>query len=246
MTGVIDNLIQVGADTVFNVGRDGKTCYDPVHGITLHVPYDSLPGDTEEIKIIIKVGFTDRDLGSDMVMCSATVSLQCVPPVVMFTKDVFLEVPHSASSADTSDLCFVKFKEKTDFGEIYNGIFPMDHPYGVIMTNSFSSFVVVKGRKFFYSQSSLRRVHLPLRERRFCKLQSKNCHRLAKLRNHVDQSNSNLFWLGVKKISTNNENNNTFSFLVAQCTPTGFNVSCYNTELGIAIDMQLLYVSVVY
>ena len=213
----------MGADIIFDVGRDGRTCYDPVHGITLHFPDDSLPCGTEEIKITVKVGFIDHDLGrSDMVISSATVSLQCVPSVT-FTKDVFLEIPHSAPSADTSDLCFVKFKDATDCGEVYNGIFPIDHPYGVIMTNHFSSFVIVKGKRHFYSKSSLRKT-LPHQRRHFCKLQSRNWHRHKKFRNHVDQSNSNLFWLGITKISTNNENDNTFSFMVTQYTPTGFYV----------------------
>ena len=219
----VTGLIQVGTDIVFTVGKDGKTCYDPVHGITLHVPNDSLPRSTEEIKITIKVGFTDFDIGSDMVICSATVALQCVPSVT-FTKDVFLEIPHSASSAGTGDLCFIMFKDETDYGEVYNGIFPIDHPYGVIMTKSFSSFVIVKGKRFFNSQSFLRKTYLPQHKRHFCKLQSRNWHRIAKFKNHVDQSNLTLFWLGVNKISTNNEDNNTLSFVVAQYTPTGFNV----------------------
>ena len=222
VAGPTHNFIQVGSDIVFDVGRDGKTCYDPVHGITLHVPNDSLPPSTEGIKITIKVGFTDHDLGSDMVMCSAVVAIQCVPPIT-FTKDVFLEVPHSVSSADASDLCFVKFQDETGYaGEIYNGIFPTDYPYGVIMINSFSSYVIVKGKRYFYSQSSLRKRHLPQYKRH---LQSRNWHRITKF----DQSNLICFWLGITKISTNNENNNTFSFMVAQYTPTGFNVSDYNT-----------------
>ena len=206
------------------MGRDGKTSYDPVHGITLHVPDNSLPHGTEEIKIIVKVGFIDHDLGrSDMVISSATVALQCVPSVT-FTKDVFLEIPHSASSTDTSDLCFVKFKDETDCGEVYNGIFPMNHPYGVIMINCFSSFVIVKGKRLFYSKSSLRQT-LPQQKRHFCKLQSRISHGHKKSKNYVDQSNSNLFWLGITKVSSNNEDDNTFSFVVAQYTPTGFYVS---------------------
>ena len=35
---------------------------------------------------------------------------------------------------------------------------------------------------------------------------------------------SNLFWLGIKKISAT-DNNNIFLFMVAQYTPTGFYVS---------------------
>ena len=228
ITGATHNFIQVGSDTVFTVGRDRKTHYDPVHGITLHIPSDSLPHGTEEIEITIKVGFTDHHLSADMIMCNATVALQCVSHEVLFTKDVFLEIPHSVSLEDTSDLCFVKFKNdacETDYGEVYNGIFPIDHPYGVIMIKSLSSFVIVKGKRFLYSQSSLRKSHLPQIKKCYCKLlsmeQSKE-YEATMVKHQTVQSN--LFWLGIKKISAI-DNNNIFLFMVAQYTPTGFYVS---------------------
>ena len=214
----------MGSDIVYTVGRDGKTYYDPVHGITLHIPNDSLPHGIEEIRVTIKVGFTDHNLSDDMTMCSATVSVQCSPHV-LFTKDVFLEIPHSVSSLNTGDLCFVKFKDDTCETEFYNGIFPAYHPYGVIMTMSFSSYVIVKGRRFFYSQSLLlRKSHLPRSYKQsFCKLLSTKQSKQSKVTQLDQVDQSNLFWLGIRKFSTNNKN--TFSFMVAQYTPTGFYVS---------------------
>ena len=200
VTGSTHDFMQVGNDIVFTVGRDGKTCYNPVHGITLHIPDNSLPDGIEQIKITIKVGFSDHDLGSDMVICSATVALQCVPQVV-FIKDVFLEIPYSASLLDTSNLCFIKFKDDNHQAEVYNGIFPIDHPYGVIMINSFSSFVIVKGKKLFYSQAYLRKSHLPQHDKRqFCKPLSREQSKqygIAKFKGCADQSNSNLVWFGL-------------------------------------------------
>ena len=37
---------------------------------TIHIPNDSLPLDIEEIKVIIKVGFIDRNFSDDMTTCS--------------------------------------------------------------------------------------------------------------------------------------------------------------------------------
>ena len=223
---VTHNFLQVGDDIVFTMGRDGKTYYDPIHGITLHIPNDSLPLDIEGIKVAIKVGFTDRNFSDDMTTCSTTVSLQCSPHV-LFTKDVFLEVPHSASSLNTSDLCFVKFKGDTCETEVYNGIFPLYHPYGVIMTKSFSSYVIVKGKRYFYSRSLLRKSYLSRHKWNFCKLlsvkQSKQ-REVTKFKDHLNL-NLNLFWFSIKTIGSNYDDINTFSFMVTQYTPTGFHVS---------------------
>ena len=213
----------MGSDIVYTVGRDGKTYYDPVHGITLHIPNDSLPHGIEEIRVNIKVGFTDHNLTDDMTMCSATVSVQCSPHV-LFTKDVFLEIPHSVSSLNTSNLCFVKFKDESCETEFYSGIFPIYHPYGIIMTKSFSSFVIVKGKRFFYSQSLLRKSYLSRHKISFCKLLSTKQPKQHEVANR-DQLNTNLFWFGIKKTSSNNDDTNTFSFMVTQYTPTGFYVS---------------------
>ena len=136
--------MQIGKDSIFTVGRDGKTHYDSIHGITLHFPSNSLPSDVEQTAVTVKVGFSHHNRSADMVICSATVVLQCVPQI-MFTKDVFLKVPHFASSADSNDLCFVKFKDD-NYGEVHNGVFPVDYPYGVVTMRSFSSYLIVKGK----------------------------------------------------------------------------------------------------
>ena len=233
------SFTQIGDDGVMTVGRDVNTYYDPVHGITLHVPEDSLPQHVEKVEVTIKVGFTEHQLDSDMIMCSATVALQSVPQV-LFTKDVFLEIPHSFSSTDTSDLWFVKFKDDTDetgCGEIHGGIFPPEHPYGVILTRSFSSYVIVKGRRYFRCKSSPWKMYCQWPERRiFCKLKHKqivykHC-RLGYDGQAHQPISSNSFWFCIGKTSANNVKDNKFLFAVAQYTPTGFQVSFqYKFEL---------------
>ncbi|XP_065888013.1 uncharacterized protein [Dysidea avara] len=214
------------------VGRGVNTYYNPVHGITLHVPEDSLPQHMEKVEVTIKVGFTEHQLDSDMIMCSATVALQSVPQV-LFTKDVFLEIPHSFSSTDTSDLWFIKFKDDIDemtYGEIHRGIFPPEHPYGVVLIRSFSSYMIVKGKRYF---RPLRKIHLCQSKRLFYKvLQSKHLRKHKSTNEEfADKSYANSFWFGIKKISTKNEDYNTFLFSVAQYTPTGFQaVKQYTSE----------------
>ena len=223
------SFVQIGNDSgVFTVGRDSKTHYDPVHGITLHIPSDSLPCGVDQITVSIKVGFSYHNLDVDMVMCSATVALQCVPPVI-FTKDVFLEVPHSASSADSSELCFVKFKDdvcETGYGEVYNGIFPVDYPYGVITMRSFSSYVIVKGKRYL-NHSSLRRTRLQWSKRKWVRGLNKRREVVSHISSYSDgqlcKPSSSSFWLCVSRISTSNEIK--FLCAVTQCTPTGFEVS---------------------
>ena len=224
------SFTQIGDDNIIIVGRDVNTYYDPVHGITLHVPENSLPQHMEKAEVTIKVGFTEHQLDSEMIMCSATVALQCVPRV-LFTKDVFLEIPHSFSSTDTSDLWFIKFNNDEDdtvYGEIHRGIFPPEHPYGVIMTNSFSSYTIVRGRRYF---RPLKKTYLHQSRRSFCKL-LRNQH-LKKCKDKdfeefMDRSYSNSFWFVVTKICSDGEDYK-FLFCVSQYTPTGFLVSIYLT-----------------
>ena len=226
---VSQKFIQIGSDSVFTVRREGKDYYDPVHGITLYIPSDSLPHDIEEVEVTIKVGFASHILSADMVVCSATVVIQCVPQV-LFTKDVFLEVPHSVSSADMSDLCFVRFKDDTcqkDDGEVHKGIFPPDHPYGAIMTKSFSSHVVVKGKRYFNHQSLLNKSSLKCTHKeKFSRLVKR---RADQKRLHCDgQDCKNSFWFCVSRsrVGSNEYRGDcTFLFSVAQYTPTGFQVS---------------------
>jgi len=220
------SFAQIGGERVITIGRDANAYYDPVHGITLHIPEDSLPQHVERVEVTIKVGFTEHQLDSDMIMCSATVALQCVPQV-MFTKDVFLEIPHSFSSSDTSDLWFVKFNNDMGgsvYGEMHRGIFPPEYPYGVVMTNSFSSYMIVNGKRYFLPQQ---KTHLCRSKRLFCKLVQKKNLRKHEGRYHkelVDKSNLNSFWFGVTKFCSDNEDYK-FHFFVSQYTPTGFQVS---------------------
>ena len=215
-------------DSNFTVGRDGKTHYDPVHGITLHIPSDSLPCDVEQIRVTIKVGFSYHELSTDMTMCSATVSIKCLP-CVLFTKDVFLEVPHCASSADASDLCFVKFSDDasgTVCGEVYSGIFPVDYPYGVITTRSFSSYVIVRGKRYFYH--SLKKTRMQWSKRKWIHTLSKRNKIVSHISSYTDgqlgKPSSSSFWLCVSKMSMSSEIEK-FLCVVSQCTPTGFRVS---------------------
>ena len=161
----------------------------------------------------IKVGFPEHQLDSDMIMCSATVALQCAPQV-LFTKDVFLEIPHSYSSTDTDDLWFIKFKDGMGYGEIHRGVFPPEHPYGVIMFKSFSSYAC---RLSPWKM----RIYWPKR-RTFCKLKQKEIVYKHDLDGQVHHPSSNLFWLCIGKTS---ETDNNFQFAVAQYTPTGLQVS---------------------
>ena len=207
---------------VITVGRDVNTYYDPVHGITLHVPPNSLPQHVEKVEVTIKVGFTEHQLDSEMIICSATVALQCVPQV-LFTKDVFLEIPHSFSSTDTSDLWFVKFKDGMGYGEIHRGVFPPEHPYGVIMVKSFSSYAIVKGRRYFRCGLSPWKMHIHWSKRRtFCKLKQKEIVYKHDYGGQVHHPCSNLFWLCIGKTS---ETDNNFLFAISQYTPTGLQVS---------------------
>ena len=87
--------------------------YDPVYGITLHVPGDSLPQHVEKGDMTIKVGFNEHQLDSDTIICSATVALHLIPKYCS-PRNLFLEISHSFSSMDTSDLRFVKFSINRD------------------------------------------------------------------------------------------------------------------------------------
>ena len=225
------NFVQIGDDIDFTVGRDGKTHHDSVHGITLHIPSDSLPCNVEQIRVTVRVGFSYHELGADMTMCSATVAIKCSPHV-LFTKDVFLEVPHSASSADTSDLCFVKFSDdvcetNTVYSEVYNGTFPVDYPYGVIATRSFSSYVIVRGKRYLY-HSSMKKTRMQWSKRKWMHTLSKRnkivSHVGSYSDGHLSKPSSSSYWLCVSKMSMGNEIEK-FLCAVSQCTPTGFRVS---------------------
>ena len=226
------SFIQIGGDSVFTVGKNGWTHYNPVDGITLHIPSDSLPYDVEQITVTIKVGFSYHELSSDMTTCSATVSIHCSPNI-LFIKDVFLKIPHSASSVDSSDLCFVKFDDnmcETGFGEVYNGIFPVDYPYGVITTRSFSSYIIVKGKRYF-NHPSLRKTRMQWSKRKWVHALNRTrtkiiSHITSYSDGHLCKPQSISFWLCISKMSTSSEIEK-FLCIISQCTPTGFQVSSY-------------------
>ena len=220
------SFAQIGKDNVFTVGRGGKTHHDSDQGIILHFPSNSLPSDVEQTTVTVKVGFSHHNLSPDMVICSATVALQCVPKV-LFTKDVFLKVPHSASSADSNDLCFIKFEDDTDFGEVYNGVFPVDYPYGVITMRSFSSYVIVKGKRYL-NHSALKRTRFQWSKRKWVYTLNKKRKLVPHISSYSDghlcKPSSTSFWLCVSKISVTKEMKK-FLCVVSQCTPTGFQVN---------------------
>ena len=141
---------QIGTDIVLCVERDGAVSYDPVHGSMVYVAENSLPDGVDEVTITRKHGFNACELHSSMQTCSVTVYFE-IEPSIKFTKDVFIEIPHSFSSFDTQDLCFVKFgddMDSTGHGEIFLGLFPPEYPYGVIATRTFSSFKVSTKKQF--------------------------------------------------------------------------------------------------
>ena len=221
---ITHKFVQIGDDSVFTVGRDGETFYDPIHGITVHIPSDSLPYGIEQVKVTVKVGFTDHDFSVvDMVVCSATIVIYCVPQV-LFTKDVFLEIPHS-SPLDTSNLHFIKFKDdQSEYGEVHKGVFSPDYPYGVIMTNSFSSHVIVKGKRYFTHQSLLKKSSVRhIYKAKFPRLLKKIAkHECLQCDGGACRS---LFWFCVSRVDSGNGADCKFSFTIAQYTPTGFQVS---------------------
>ena len=228
--------MQIGEDNVFTVGRDGKTHHDSDHGLLLHFPSNSLPFDVYQTTVTVKVGFSYHNLGADMVICSATVALKCVPQVV-FTKDVFLKVPHSASSANSSDLCFVKFKDNTDYGEVYNGVFPEDYPYGVVTMRSFSSYVIVKGKRYL-NHPVLNKTRLQWSKRKWVYALNKRRKLVPHISSYSDghlcKPSSTSFWLCVSKISNEIEK---YLCVVSKCTPTGFQV---NASIAIILCSTVL------
>ena len=219
---------QIGDGIVITVRRDGAVSYDPVHGSMLHVAADSLPDDVDEVTITTKHGFNACKLHSSMQACSATVYFE-IEPVIEFTKDVFIEIPHSYSSADTQDLCFVKFDrdmDSTGYGEILPGLFPPDYPYGVITTRTFSSFKISTKKKFQSNKVERKsRVHKlkPQQLRSAAKVtKSKESHLIKKQlpvsNTAVDQNvTPNAYWFGI----TESADKHTIFLSLSQFTPTG-------------------------
>ena len=130
--------------------REGAILYDTIHGSMLYVAEDSLPDGIDKVTITMKHGFNACKLDATMQTCSATVYFE-IEPTIEFTKDVFIEIPHSFSSLDTQELCFVKFlhdMDSTGSGEILLGLFPAEYPYGIIATRTFSSYKISTKKQF--------------------------------------------------------------------------------------------------
>ena len=223
---------QIASEIVLTVGRDGGVSYDPVHGSMLHVAEDSLPGGIDEVTITRKHGFNACKLHSSMLTCSATVYFE-IEPFIEFTKDVFIEIPHSYSSVDTQDLCFVKFErdmDSTGTGEVLPGLFPPDYPYGVITTRTFSSFKVSTKKQFqpnkVERKSRVRKVK-PQHLRSEAKItKSKESHLIKKQLSVsdavIDQSvTPNAYWFSI----TESADKRTILLSLMQFTPTGQKVT---------------------
>ena len=216
----------------FTVGRDGAVNYDPVHGSSLHVAEDSLPDGIDEVTIIRRHGLNPCKLHSSMQLCSAIVYFE-TEPLIEFTKDVHIEIPHCFSSVNTQELCFVKydhFMDYTGFGEIHlGGIFPADYPYGVISTKTFSAYSISTKKqwrmKALGRKARVRKLQSQLLHNKF---KSLNINKKRQPSNHTHDGIPNGYWLGVKE-STDKR---TISFLLSQCTPTGYKVDTINTSEG--------------
>ena len=236
-------FMAIGNADTFTVGGDGVSNYDPVHGTILFIPGNSLPEGIDNVEITKRVGFSTCSLHKSMQGCSATVWLECHPPIV-FTKDVHIEIPHCFVSSDTSELCFVKYGDDTDstgYGDILSGLFPPEYPYGVIAVRSFSAYRISTKKQLQSKKSEdKKRVSKPRRQSLRNKVKATKPKHSELLENKLASQLSggghvpNSYWLGIIKSS---DKRTTF-FSLSQCTPTGQVVSsvCYmiHTWLGAA------------
>ena len=224
---------QIGSEIVLHVGKNGVVSYDPVHGSMICVAENSLPDGVDEVTIKRKHGFDTCGLHPSMQTCSATVYFE-IYPKIEFTKDVFIEIPHSFSSVNTQDLCFVKFDrnmDSTGYGEIFPGLFPTEYPYGVIATKTFSLFKVSTKKRFKSKKLGKKiRVH-KLRQ------QLRSAGKIAKskesnlIKKESSVSNTvvahsvvpNSYWFSI--IESPNKLTTSLSLSLSQFTPTGQKVT---------------------
>ena len=221
---------QIGSEIVVSVGSEGAVSYDPVHGTTLYVAMDSLPDGIDEVTVSRKHGFNACKLDPSMQTCSATVYFK-IEPAINFTKDVFIEIPHSFSSFDTQDLCFVKFNydmDSTGSGEILPGLFPAEYPYGVITTRSFSSYKISTKKQFqsnkIEKKSRIRKLkpqHLRSEAKITKSKESQLIKKQLSVSNAVDHSlTPNAYWFSIVESADKR-----IVFLsLSQFTPTGHKV----------------------
>ena len=216
-------VTQIGSKA-FTIGRDGGVSYDPVHGSMLYVAEDSLPDGIDEVTVTIRHGLNPCRLHSSMQSCSATVYFE-IEPLIEFTKDVHIEIPHSFSSIDTQELCFVKydhFMDYTGFSEIHLGLFPEAYPYGVIATRTFSAYSISTKKQWRAKRLRRKaRVHKLQPQLLVNEFKSLSISKKRQPSSHMCDGVPNGYWLGVAE-STNKR---TVSFLLSQYTPTGYKVN---------------------
>ena len=226
----ICGFTQIGSEIVVSVGSEGAVSYDPVHGTTLYVAKDSLPDGIDEVTVSRRHGFNACKLDPSMQTCSATVYFE-IEPIINFTKDVFIEIPHSFSSFDTQDLCFVKFNydmDSTGSGEILQGLFPAEYPYGVITTRTFSSYKISTKKQFQSNKlekksrvRKLRPQHLRSEAKITKSKESQLIKKQLSVSNAVDHSlTPNAYWFSIIESADKR-----LVFLsLSQFTPTGHKV----------------------
>ena len=228
---------QIG-NGIVNIGvrREGAILYDSIHGSMLYVAEDSLPDGIDEVTITMKHGFNACKLDASMQTCSATVYFETKPTVIEFTKDVFIEIPHSFSSLDMQELCFVKFHDDMDAtgsGEILLGLFPAEYPYGVIATRTFSSYKISTKKQFennkLEKKSRVRKLR-PEHLRSEAKITKSKELQLVKKESSVSHTVDhglipNAYWFSI----TESIDKHTVFLSTSQFTPTGYKVANINT-----------------
>jgi len=221
------DFTQIGNEIVFIIGRDGVSSYDPVHGSILHVAEDSLPDGIDEVTVTRKHGYNSCKLHSSMQVCSATVYFE-TKPSIKFTKDVFIELPHSFSSIDTQELCFVKYDCDMDStGICLGGLFPPEYPYGIITTRTFSAYKI-STKKRLQSNNTERKSYIYNLRPRFHNepkiTESKKSLSIRKqaIPNTVNHGFiPNTYWFGI----TESDDRHTIFLSLSQFTPTGYKVT---------------------
>ena len=193
-----------------------------MHGSTLHVPEDSLPDGIDEVEVIRKHGFNACKLHPSMQICSATVYFE-MKSSIQFTKDIFIEIPHSYSLIDTQDLCYIKYEhdmDSTGYGEIQSeGLFPLGYPYGVIVTRTFSSYSI-STKKQWRSKAIERKTRL--RNIQSSKLLKNKVKPQTNNKETTDQGIvPNAYWLSLEE----SDDKHTISFSLSHCIPTGYKVT---------------------
>ena len=235
-TQIGNGIVNVG------VGREGAMLYDAIHGSMLYVAEDSLPDGIDEVTITMKHGFNACKLDASMQTCSATIYFE-IEPAIEFIKDVFIEMPHSFSSLDTQELCFVKFShdmDSTGSGEILLGLFPVEYPYGIITTRTFSSYKISTKKKYqnkkLEKKSPVRKLRLEHLRSEAKVTKSKELQLIKKdssVSSTVDHGlTPSAYWFSI----TESTDKHTVFLSMSQFTPTGYKVTLTHKTSKICID----------